>query len=104
MDGISVWCRELRRPVSERSQILIEHEQDRAARVLGRWETEIDHPIMRGSLNYPQLTLACALCLDQWNPYFDWRANHPKLSQWLQPFEAWQSFTATTPPSTLSMD
>lgn len=104
MDGVSVWSRELKRPADDRSQVVIDHEQTRAARMTAQWETNIDHPIMQGALNYPQLTLACALCMDQWNPYFDWRNNNPKLARWLQSLEARPSFTTTAPPSKLSID
>ena len=103
MDGISVWARELRRPVKDRSTVIIEHEKVRAERVISHWETDINHPVMQGPLNYPQLTLACALCLDQWNLDFEWRGAHPRLEQWLQPFTTRPSFRATTPPSTISL-
>lgn len=104
MDGVSVWSRELKRPANDRSQVVIDHEKVRAARMVASWETEIDNPIMQGPLNYPQLTLACALCMDQWNPYFEWRSRHPKLALWLKPLEARPSFSATVPPSMISMD
>lgn len=104
MDGVSVWCRELKRPASDRSQIIIEHETARAARMVAQWDREIDNPIMRGPLNFPQLTLACALCLDQWNPNFQWRDKHPKLLDWLTPMETKSSFLATNPPSKISID
>ncbi len=101
MDGVSVWARELRRPEQDRSLVIIEHEKERAARVLQGWEAEIDHSIMHGSINYPQLTLACALCLDQWISSFSWRQNHPQLSEWLKPFESQPSFQDTQPPSVI---
>jgi len=104
MDGVSVWSRELKRPVSDRSQVVIDHETTRAARMLAKWETEIDNALMCGPLNYPQLTLACALCMDQWNPYFEWRSKHPKLAAWLKPLEMRSSFTATAPPAKIHID
>lgn len=104
MDGVSVWCRELKRPKNDRSQVVIDHEKVRATRMVASWETEIDNPIMHGPLNYPQLTLACALCMDQWNADFEWRSKHPKLEQWLNPLQSRPSFTATVPPSMISMD
>lgn len=103
MDGVSVWSRELKRAGNDRSQAVIDHEKTRAARMLGKWETEIDNNMMRGALNYPQLTLACALCMDQWNPFFEWRNEHPKLAAWLKPWETRPSFSDTEPPSKLSL-
>jgi len=51
MDGVSVWARELRREEQDRSQVLLEHEKERAARVLKTWEAEIDSPVMQGPIN-----------------------------------------------------
>jgi len=104
MDGVSVWSRELKRPVSDRSQVVIDHENTRAARMVAKWEKEIENSIMSGPLNYPQLTLACALCMDQWNPYFEWRSKNPKLEAWLNPFEMRPSFAATAPPEKIHID
>lgn len=102
MDGLSVWVRELRRPLNNRSNIVIEHEKERASRVIASWDAEIDDDLMHGTLNYPQLTLACSLCLDQWNNDFTWRDKHPKLLKWLESFETMPSFVATEPPTTIS--
>jgi len=104
MDGVSVWTRELLRPKQNRSPAVIEHEKERAARMLERWDSEIDNPIMQGSLNYPQLTLACALCYEQWNPNFEWRNKHPKLTEWLKPFTTRPSFLDTAPPSSIAIE
>lgn len=101
MDGVSVWARELRREEQDRSQVLLAHEKERAKRVLKTWESEINNPLMQGAINYPQLTLACALCMDQWNSHFKWRHDHPKLSLWLKEFEDRPSFKSTAPPSTI---
>ena len=98
LDGLSVWLRETYRPENERSPGVIQHELERARRLIDVWEHEIDHPIMRGALNMPQITLACALGLEARNPGFRWRAGHPKLSQWLEPIAARPSFAATAPP------
>ena len=98
LDGLSVWLRETFRPENERSPGVIQHEFERARRLIDVWEHEIDHPIMRGALNMPQITLACALGLEARNPGFRWRAGRPKLSQWLEPIAARPSLAATAPP------
>lgn len=98
LDGLSVWLREILRPENERSPGVIQHETERARRLIDVWEREIDHPTMRGALNMPQITLACALGLEARNPGFRWRTGHPKLSQWLEPIAARRSFAATAPP------
>jgi glutathione S-transferase len=98
IDGLSVWGREITRPQNEQSPGVIQHEKDRATRILDRWETEIDHPHMRGPLNLAQLTLACALGLEARNPGLRWRAGRPKLVEWFTRIAARTSFTATAPP------
>ena len=98
LDGLSVWGRELSRPVNERSPGVIQHETDRARRMVDLWEAEIDRPLMRGALNMAQITLACALGLEARNPDFRWRPRHPKLCAWFARVAARPSFTATAPP------
>ncbi|MGI9520386.1 MAG: glutathione S-transferase family protein [Hyphomicrobiaceae bacterium] len=101
MEGLSVWIRELIRPESDRSSAVIEHEIERSKRLVSFWNAEIDHPIMQGTINHAQLALACALLLEQWNPYFEWRQEHSKLERWLDPFANRPSFAATAPPRSL---
>lgn len=99
LDGLAVWLRELSRPANERSPTVIEHETDRAARLLDVWEREIGNPLMRGPLNMAQLTLACAIDMGARNRHFQWRANHAKLAAWFDAFATRPSFIATAPPS-----
>jgi glutathione S-transferase len=98
MDGLSVWLRELRRPEHERSPALLRHEAARARRMTDLWEAEIDDPLMRGALNLPRITLACALGLEARNPDFEWRPGCPKLRSWFDDIAARSSFAATAPP------
>jgi glutathione S-transferase len=95
LDGISVWNREMARPENERSPGVIQHEIDRASRMTDLWETEIDHPLMRGAFNLVQLTLACVLGLEARNADFRWRPRHPKLCVWFDAIAARPSFTNT---------
>jgi glutathione S-transferase len=97
LDGLSVWLREARRPESEQSPIALEHEADRARRLVGQWEVEIDHPMMRGPLNLAQITLICALGLEARNPAFHWREGHPKLRDWFDRVAARPSVARTVP-------
>jgi len=98
LDGLCVWVRELYRPEDERSPTIIEHERQRSRRMLDVWETEIDHPQMRGPLNMAQVTLVCALQLERRNPDLRWRPDHPKLSQWVDAIGRRPSIAATAPP------
>ena len=99
LDGLSVWNRELSRPVHERSPTVILHEADRSRRMADLWEREIDHALMRGAFNMAQLTLGCALGLEVRNPGFRWRPGRPKLRDWFAPIAERPSFAATLPPS-----
>jgi glutathione S-transferase len=97
MDGLSVWLRETKRPESEQSPTTIGHETERATRLIDHWETEIDHPWMRGSLNLAQITLVCALGLEARIPTFRWRDGHAKLRYWFDRMAARSSFAKTVP-------
>jgi glutathione S-transferase len=99
VDGLSVWGREILRPEDERSPGVITHETERANRIADVWETEIDHPWMRGPLNLAQITLGCALGLEARNPGLHWRAGRPKLSDWYDRIAARPSFARTAPPA-----
>ena len=99
LDGLSVWLREVLRPANERSANVIRHETERARRLIDVWERQVEHPIMQGSLNLAQITLACALGLEARNPGFQWRVGHPKLCAWFDRIVARPSFAATAPPA-----
>jgi glutathione S-transferase len=96
-DGIAVWYREIRRPQNEQSPAIVQHEADRAARFADLWEREIMQPLMRGPLNLPQITLACAFGLEPRLPSFRSRARHPRLSDWLDRIAEHPSLAATAP-------
>ncbi|MDR3529273.1 MAG: glutathione S-transferase family protein [Rhodopila sp.] len=97
LDGLSVWLREIKRPEGERSTTTIQHEADRARRLLDCWETEISLPPMRGPLNLVQITLTCALGLEARLPDFCWRESHPKLCDWFAEMAARPSVLKTIP-------
>lgn len=99
LDGLSVWSREIVRPENERSPAVVQHETDRARRMVDVWAREIDHPLMRGALNMVQITLACALGLEARLRGFRWRSAQPKLSEWFDPIAARPSLRATAPPT-----
>jgi glutathione S-transferase len=98
-DGVSVWGRELTRPENERSPSVIQHEADRSRRMAALWEREIGHALMRGTLNMPQLMLACGLGMEARNRDLDWRSGHPKLCAWFDAVAKRASFVATAPPA-----
>ena len=97
LDGLAVWGREIARPEKERSPTVLEHEAHRARRMAELWENEIVHPLMHGTLNMAQITLACALGLELRNPDLHWRPGHPRLCDWFSRIAARPSFVATAP-------
>ena len=98
LDGLSVWIREGFRPVDERSPGIVSHEQARAARLIDVWENEIIDSVMQGDLNnMAQLTLITALQLEQWNPDFKWREEHPRLVEWCDQLSDRSSLQKTVP-------
>ena len=102
VEGASVWIRELLRREEERSPTIIDHEQRRLQRLADTWEEEIDNPFMHGQINMMQITLACALQLEIWNPEFEWRKGHPLLVEWLNTISNRSSLSTTKPPGPLS--
>ena len=97
-DGVSVWIREGFRPQQERSPGVIDHERNRAARLIEVWETEVMHPVMGGKLsNMAQMTLIVALHLERWNPDFKWRDGHPNLVNWAESLAVQPSIRDTMP-------
>lgn len=99
LDGLAVWFRELVRPADERSPTIIQHELDRAERLLSWWESQIGHPWMNGPFNHAQLTLGCALAFALKIRGFEWRPARPALAAWFETFSRRPSFVATEPPA-----
>ena len=97
MDGLSVWLREVRRPENEQSPTTVQHETARAKRLIDLWEREIDSPVMQGPLNLAQITLVCALGLEDRIPGFRWREGHPRLHYWYGRLAARPSVVTTAP-------
>jgi len=97
LDGLSVGLRESLRPPEDRSATIIEQERQREARLADFWEAEIDHPMMSGAFNMPQLTLACALLLEQRPVVMHWREGRPRLSDWADRLAVRPSLAQTCP-------
>jgi glutathione S-transferase len=98
IDGLSVWLREIRRPKNEQSPEIIQHETDRARRLIILWETEIDCPTMQGKLNLAQIALIRQIGLEARNRDFRWREGHSRLREWFDHLAARPAIAATVPP------
>ncbi len=97
LDGVSVWVRELRRPVDERSPTILAHELSRSERLIELWEDEIDLPLLHGKLTMAQIALITGLQMELQIPDFKWRRGHPKLSDWADRMAERPSVAATMP-------
>jgi glutathione S-transferase len=103
LDGLAVWSRELRRPQAKRSSFIIRVESARFDRLADVWEQEADHPLLQGSLNMAQLTLACALGFEVSVPGLEWRARRPRLAAWHVRISARPSFARNPNPPVPTM-
>ncbi len=97
LEGVSVWVRELRRPVDERSPTILAHEQSRSERLIDTWNDQIDHPLMNGKLTMAHIVLITALQLELQIKGFNWRPGHPELSEWADRVADRPSIAATVP-------
>ena len=108
LDGISVWGRELYRPVDERSPTIIDHETARAHRMADSLDTDVADGLFDGPLSIAQLLLACALppywhakldVREGRSPQFQWRSARSNLSTWIDRFSQRPSIQETSPPA-----
>lgn len=97
IDGIAVWVRELRRPLTEQSPGVIELELTRASRILNYFEKISEKLDQTPKLAH--ITIASALGLEIRLPQLQWRQNYPKLAQWYGEFSGRPSFQLTKPES-----
>jgi glutathione S-transferase len=103
LEGIAVWNRELRRPVSERSPTVLALEETRANRTSDRLEAMVapggDGGAYGGALDAGRIALGCGLgyCEGRHRAW-SWRAGRPRLAAWFDALTSRPSFQATTPP------
>lgn len=97
IDGIAVLAREVRRPETEQSPTIIEHERARAGRLVDILEAELGTPTMTGPFNLAQMIMIAAV--DSGSRYFDWNMteNRPKLKSWAEGLRQRRSVATTSP-------
>ncbi len=96
-DGISVYVRETRRPETERSPGIMQHELDRAQRLADFWEREIAAPAMRGPFTIAQMLLLAGIDFARHAGMADLEAGRPALKAWADRLRARPSVIATQP-------
>jgi glutathione S-transferase len=97
-DGISVWGREMKRPWNERSPTVLAHEVARAGRMATFFETQIEHPLMKGALNIAQLLLATGIDYGTRSGFEGLTDGRPKLSAWHRRMQELPAMIATRAP------
>lgn len=97
-DGISLWARELRRPVEGRSQILISHESARGQRLADYFETQADSPIMQGPPLMANFAIAATFDLATRYLSLDLTQGRPRLAQFMRQYSSRPSMQATPHP------
>lgn len=102
LDGISVWGRELYRPVTERSPTIIAHETARALRMVKSLDADVSagsFGSVEGPLSLAQLLFACALNTREDRLLgFQWRRGNSALGAWVDHFAERASLQETIPP------
>ena len=82
-DGISVWGREMDRPVSERSPTVLAHEVVRSQRMADVFERLVAGQILRGPNRMLHLILAVALERARYCGLDDLTNGRPQLASWM---------------------
>src|SRR5262245_4833002 len=95
VDGMAVLVRELHRPNNEQSLNVIEHERQRSRRLADLWDAEIEHPLMTGALNMPQIVLIAGVLLKEYFPDVDLLSGRSRLLAWAQRLIALPSIKST---------
>lgn len=98
LDGVSVWGREIVRPVNEQSPGIIAHERKRALRLADAFDGLVREDVLAGQMNMVQLLLFCALNMNARLPDFDWREGRPALSAWFDNMLEIPSVRDSEPP------
>lgn len=99
LDGLSVWAREVIRPIDEQSPTIIEHESRRASRLADHFETLIEDDILRGPLTMAPIYLFGSLDVERRLPAFDWRTGRPGLVAWHARISEHPSVKGSAPPA-----
>jgi hypothetical protein len=92
---MAVLIRELHRPNNEQSLSVIEHERQRSRRLADLWDAEIEHPLMTGALNMPQIVLIAGVLLKEYFPDVDLLSGRSRLLAWAQRLIALPSIKST---------
>ena len=97
-DGISVWTREMARPVNERSPTVLAHEVARSQRMADVFEGYMADPLMQGASRMAHFILAVALERGRYCGLDDLTKGRPLLANWMRSMSDLPSMRRTAPP------
>jgi glutathione S-transferase len=97
-EGISVWGREMSRPESERSPMVLAHEVARSQRMADLFEGIVSDPLMQGAPRMAHLILAVAVEMARKRGMGDLTNGRPQLASWMSPISDRPSIQKTAPP------
>ena len=97
-DGISVWVREMRRPESERSPTILNHEVARSQRMADFFETEASNPIVQGPPLMAHFVIAVALDIARRDGLGDLTRDRPQLTDLMRRLSSRPAVQATAMP------
>lgn len=98
LDGIAVWNRELRRPVTERSPGVLALEQARADRVGDALERDVAAGgYARLDAGWLALAATLGYCMRR-HTAWPWRQGRPALADWFEGAAQRDAFQVTMPP------
>ena len=98
-DGISVWTREISRPVRERSPTVLAHELARSQRMADVFEQRyMANPLMHGPPRMAHLILAVAFERARYCSLGDLTDGRPHLASWMSSISDLPSMQRTAPP------
>jgi hypothetical protein len=97
-DGISVWTREMARPVNERSPTVLAHEVARSQRMADVFEGYMADPLMQGASRMAHFILAAALERGRYCGLDNLTKGRPLLANWMRSMSDLPSMRRTAPP------
>lgn len=99
-DGISVWVREMRRPESERSPTILDHEAARSYRMAEYFEAQASSPILQGPPLMAHFVLVVGIDIAQRDGLGDLTQGRPQLAELMRRLASRPSVrdTAYPPP------
>lgn len=98
-DGISVWVREMRRPESERSPTILNHEVARSQRMADHFEAQASGPLMQGPILMPHLVLLVGIDIAHRDGMGDLTQGRPHLADLMRDLSSRPSVRETAYPA-----